>query len=752
MIAELPLAEATWLSAFFAAPNQLTWEMLQTDAVPALSRQVIPWLDELARTPDKAAVVLPMVQGGAPIGWYATTVDLRESSAFAAELKAWLGPSYLKQFEPAREGTKDARVRALRTRFGGRILIISGASSADNARIAERLIEFARLRSARPLLRREISRPVGRIRADFDRALLAQDEHRATELIAELRATGRLNEENLRYLDVRMQAGLGYWPQIARNHWLIATLSDLATPPQTLADLVEALYRTFVEPLEAEGDLDQLLRAFEENIARPYPRLFASRRGIRAPHVVKAFLLHERLQPKPALVLIEELLGLLPEAARTLPWVAKSAENMKAQTRSRFNEDDGDSAFDDAQYDRAFEFYLALPAGKKSLNRLIFCAYQIGDEAKVRLADWAVTVDPKLIGELSAAQQGKLAGLRLAANPAGTAPQTPEPANSWLAWAEQLKSGTDLSGAARALERAVTNWDVAPFMKSEALSTQFADLIGGLSAEAEVLAREAVSTLINAFFPPGATVSPTLRPIASVLFLLIAMDDPLSNTDLEVLAQVLSHRLTLGLASGEYVSMVDDLRDVQSRVTSYDTLPWSLDACEAVALAPASSGEAREARLRFFMQVLGQTQAFAHRLQPSDLVSLELLSKDFGVDEAAFGWVGRVKAERVPEEERPDLSGKTIGIYTLAQSAGDRAKALIESMFPGCKVEVNSDLVCTAKLTNLAKAADLFVFAWKSSSHQAFFCVKDALAPREPIWPGGKGTASILRAVTDYYT
>src|SRR5262249_33486898 len=149
------------------------------------------------------------------------------------------------------------------------------------------------------------------------------------------------------------------------NHWLIATLSDLVMPPQSLADVVEALYRTFVEPLEAEGDLDRLLRAFEDTVARPYPRLFASRRGIRASHVVKAFLLHECLQPKRALALIEELLGLLPEADRTLPWVAKLAENVKAETRSQFNEEDADSAFDDAQYDRAFELYLALPAGKK---------------------------------------------------------------------------------------------------------------------------------------------------------------------------------------------------------------------------------------------------------------------------------------------------------------------------------------------------------------------------------------------------
>jgi hypothetical protein len=751
-MAELPPSEIAWLTAFFASPNQLTWEMLQTDAIPALSRHVTPWLDELARTPDVAAVVLPMVQGGAPIGWYATTVDARESDAFVAELTAWLGPSYLKQFEPAREGTRDARVRALRTRFGGPILILNGASPADNARIAERLIEFGQLRSARPPLRREVPRPVGRIRADFDRALLAQDEHRATELMTELRATGRLNEENLRYLEVRMQAGLGYWPQIARNHWLIATLSDLAVPPQTLADLVEALYRTFIEPLETVGDLDGLLRAFEQAVARPYPRLFASRHGVRAPRVVKAFLLHERLQPKPAPPLVEGLLDLLPDTERALPWVAKFAATMGPGAYSEFSEDDADAAFDDAQYDRAFDLYLALPASKKSLNRLIFCSYQIGDETKVRLANWAVELDSRLIAELSAPQQEKLAGLRRETSAAEAESQAPELPNSWLAWAEQLKSGTDLSGMARALERAVTNWDVTPFAKSEALSTKFADLIGGLSGEAAGLVKEAVSSMVNAFLPPGAVASPSVRPIAKVLFLLIAMDDPLSNTDLEVLAQLLGHRIALGLTSTEYVSMVEDLIDVQSRVGSYDTLLWSLDACEALALAPATSNEAREARLRFFMKVQGQTQAFAHRLRRSDLESLEVLSKDFGVDEAAIGWMRGAQVERAPDAKLPDLSGKTIGIYTLAQSAGVRAKAALERMFPGTKVEVNSDLVCTAKLANLAKVADLFVFAWKNSSHQAFFCVKDALAPREPIWPGGKGTASILRAVTNYYT
>ena len=86
---------------------------------------------------------------------------------------------------------------------------------------------------------------------------------------------------------------------------------------------------------------------------------------------MKAFLLHECLQPKPAPPLVEELLDLLPDNARALPWVAKLAAVIRARAYSEFGEDDADTAFDDAQYDRAFDLYLALPASKKSLNRLI---------------------------------------------------------------------------------------------------------------------------------------------------------------------------------------------------------------------------------------------------------------------------------------------------------------------------------------------------------------------------------------------
>ncbi len=747
MIAALPPHETASLPTFFAAPNELTWAMLEANTAPALTAQVRPWLDELVRKPETATVVLPLVRAGGPVGWYAASADPRSSDVLTSELRAWFGPSYLARFEPALAGTRDARVRALRSRFAGGVLLFSGATAAGNAKIAERLIAFANLRSLRPPTWREIPRPVGRIRADFDRALLAQDEHGATAMLAELRSTGRLNEENLRYLEVRLQAGLGYWPQLARNPWLITTLSDLGPPPQTLADLVEALYRTFVEPLEASGGSDQLLQAFETAIARPYPRLFASRRGVRTTRVVKAFLLFERLRPQPTAAIIAELRDLLPESEHRSPlFAALSADIASPPGAPEDVGAEADTAFDDGEVDRAFELYMATPIGRKTLNRLLLCGDQIGVDGRQRLLARLDSVDPGLLAELSAPQQRRFTELRAATT---GAPES-APQNPWIAWAEQLRQGRDLMAAERAVGQAPVTWDIAEFHASEAFSSQFAELIGNLNGEAAVVARQSVAALIAAFFPPALPPAAALRPVAAVLFLLLAMDDPLSHADLELLAQLVGHRLELGLTAGDYAEMVRDLRDVRERVASYANLPWSLDLCEALALAPAAGAAAQETRLGFFMAVLGEAQRMSHRLQPPDLFTLDLLAKDFHVEDGALGWLQQVRT-KAEASDGPNLAGKRIGIYTLAEAAGARAKAALEAMYPACRVEVNSDLVCSAQLASLADGADLFVFAWKSSSHQAFYCVKDAMAPREPVWASGKGTASILRAVADSF-
>lgn len=753
MIEHLPQQEQAWLSRFFVSPNELNWSsLLNGSAPPSEADQVGQWLSLLG---SRAAppLILPFMRGGAVTGWYATTQGVSGGYELGDEINAWLGPTWLSRFERVPEDSNDPMATAMRDRFGGTVYRFTGADDMAMQTISGRLSEFASVLVRRPVATRTQIRPVGAIRSDFERALLAGDEVQAEAMIAEFKQSGRLNEENLRYLEVRLSAGLGLWPQIARDHWLIKTLADLALPPQILADLIEALYRTYVEEAEAADNGAALRDAFARHVATPYPKLFASRRGIRAPRVVKAFALYEQLQPSPDTAIIDALFALLPTGTdASLFGVAPGPKPMPASDTTL---DQADEAFDDGQFDRAFEFYLRLPSSRKTISRLVSCVGTMGtDEARDRLLAVVHQAGEELLESLAPAVVAKLESLRQAQGLDTSSPPDAEDAsgaNPWMRWAEQLQAGHDLAGAERDAQSAPTNWDASEIRQSGQLAQQFADVIGGLNGEAGVVARAAVPQIYASVFPDDVPPSPTARPVASLLFLLIAMDETLSRADLDLLGQLTSLLIEQGLSTDDYVSLMGDLEDVQKRIGSYAYLPWSLDVSEALAILPCPSDNARDARLRLFLQVLGQAAGFAHRLARGDLLPMETLSKDYGVgSEAVVALKREAAADDAVAASTPNLNGKTIGIYTLAETAGSRAKVALEDLFPGCKVVVNSDLVATAQLTNLAKAADLFVFAWKSSSHQAFYCVKDALVGKEPIWVPGKGTASILRTVLDH--
>ena len=789
-----PEADRPWLKAFFSAPNALTWDSLddgsaRRDQIEA----VLPWIARLATPASDAPMILPFYREDGVSRWYATTSTLEGGLQLRAALRAWLGPSYLTHLQPA--GFDNPSAMAMHGRFGREVIAFSGP---DPDAIAARLAVMAGLNAQRPGQSRSAPRPVGRIRTDLERALLARDETAALGLIAELRATGRLNEENLQFLDVRLKAGLGQWQQIARNHWAIKNLSDLPLPPQTLSDLVEALYRVFIDDLEAGGDPNEVVKAFAEDVLQPFPRLFASRHGVRTPRVVKAFLLYESLQAQPNDRILSTLTDLLPledagwaarflpphgpaEAPETIadeavpskaapePLPAPVTEPVEPQAEVRPLAppvtphpqaivvplaprpvlDEAELAYEDGQIDRAFEIDLSMPLHRKSLMRLLSCAQFIGTpEARARLLA-AFDCQPEARAGFSDAQIQRVESLRAPVSPVASGQAEPVRSSGWLEWARRLAAGQGLeTAAADALDNRAT-WEIAGLRSNALLCREFADLIGNLETAAADIVRQSLPMIVSVFFPDTVPPTAASKPVASVILLLIAMDEAVARSDLETLSTVLSAMLDLGLSSADYQNLIADLDAVQERVASYANLSWSLDICEALAISPVPSSEASDARLRFFLNVVGQCQGFAHRLGVHDFLPIEYLARDFGVDPASIAALSPTEESALEAASGSDLAGKLVGIYTLTEAAGTRAKAALKLLFPECAVEVNSDTVRTASLTNLAKTADIFVFAWRSSSHQAFYCVKEALGGRDPIYAAGKGTASIVNAVRE---
>jgi len=733
-IARDPRDEAL-LRSFFAPPNELVWAALQDGSAPPDLQHLVEIMLAPLSASAPGILTLPFVRNNRAVGWYAVAINGANDNDVLNTIRAWLGNTYLERLDVPTPQGADPLVRLLHDRFGGPVCRFRGPEFDT---IRDRLVQFQALVVARPLDARRQRRPLGVIRAAFDRALLARDETNAQMLLAELRATGRLTQENLRFLEVRLQAGLGLWPQLAREHWTIKTLSDLALPPQTMSDLVEALYRTFVDALEARENLAEVLDAFSAN-ALQYPRLFSSRHGVRTPRVLKAFMLHERLQAQPDRALLERLAGLMP-ADEQQSWLVRTllAEPFAEATTP---EASADTALEDGQYDRAFEMLLAAPPSKSVFSKLLTSAVLIDDrETFARLLAAVDTWPSAIVATLAPAQLTRLEGIRTAQARGGAI-------DSWKAWIEHLARGADPSVAALARsERAIT-WSSDPVLASADAAQSFATALGNLEGDAARVAIEAISSLANAFLPEGAQ-NPNAKPIAQNLLVLMAMEEGLSRPELELISYFLQRLLEMGLSQADYLSALADVSEVQARVGSFVHLPWSIDLLEQLAVMPAAGEAQREARLRLFMQVVGQARSFAHRLGPQDWLPLEYLLPDLGLGADALDGL----RPHTPIEEagaRSDLTGKTIGVYTLAQAAGARAKATLETMFPGVSVVVNSDLVCTDQLTALAEGADIFVFAWKSASHQALYCIKNATMKVEPAYPQGKGTASIVRAVLD---
>lgn len=748
-----------WLERFFAAPNGLTWDAIVQGIEPsAVAESLRPWLNLLRTGNSSAPVILPFVRGGTIKGWYAAAQDGERTGELERTLGAWFGMTWLSRFDRLAPDAAEPMAAALHAAFGTRVFRFAGADPTANRRIASDLAALARVITSRPERDKVDRRPVGVIRAEFDRALLVSDQTRAQVALDELKQSGRLNDENLRYLDVRMRAGLGLWPQIAHDHWLIRTLSELVLPPQIIADLIEALYRTHLDGIDS-ADSEQLLAAFSQQIGDRYPHLFSSRRGVRTPRVVKAFLLHELAQPNPNRQILDELIGLLPADDSAKPIFAKLIGSASATTE--VSHEEADNAFDDGDLDRAFEFYLAQPATKKSVTRLILCATLIGTpEAIARLAE-KIENAASVFNEVSSTNRAKYQALQLA----GRSPDQavidyalladglePEievapistPMAAWEDWMSQIRTGH----AVGLPEAAAVSWDTRNIVGSEGSARDFADVIGNAGGDSAQVVRHAIPTIYSAFLSDGEVLPPSAKPIAYIVFMLIAMDDGLSAVDLTLLTQLLGLNLSAGVSADEYLEFVDALSDVQGQMSSPAHVAWALDVAEALAIAPAPTSACVAARQQFFLLVVTKAAGFVHRLRAEERHAFRVLARDFGLDRSALGIIDS-DDETAKEPELPDLSGKTVGIYTLTEAAGARAKHALETMFPGLSVVLNADRVATSKLSNLAHNADLFVFAWRSSSHSAFYCIKDAMGTREPIMAAGKGTASIVRAIVD---
>lgn len=735
--------ELTWLTRFFSGRNHLCWQdIVDGNKSTKYVNQISPWLKQFSGKSDRTqSLVLPLLGDSGPIAWYAMASEDRQYLQLIDEIKSFIGPAY-SDFTGVLSNLEcdEEHEIALKERFGNRVFKFVPGRNEDIEEIEKGLVLYHSLLSRRPDLPDRTQRPFREIRRDFDYALIAGNAHRATELLEELCDTGRINAELRKFLEIRFLSGLGRQDELANNHALITSVMDLSLPPQTIADIVEALYDRHILPIET-SDPASIRDVFNKCIARRFGTVFKERKGIRVPKVLRSFLLYESVQSEYNPSRCESIISAFSDAieGKRLAdlWlshfitVSEPIEAIDVQGQVR-------QAIYDEEYLVAVELCFQELSSPWVYSALLRCADELeSDELTKRVLG---TLTENQIQLLNDKDKKRLKQLQESLSVESAEPL---PSN-WVDWAKWVSSEQYKTSPITVLQECVLQWDIEAYLKDPSQCEALARIIGNSSGKQEEVFKSAFPYIIDFFIEKQSKPDKKFSELYASLVKVIAWGGVTSTDELEIASLLVQSLLDCGINRSVYCDCLEDLIEIVNANNSIIHLDWALNLAETLIIYPSQENELR---LRFFIAVTNVARSVFRRMTGAQRGILCLLARDYGCTDL-LDFIVTEGQDEISEDLNIQFAG-TIGIYSLTEGAAKRAREYLGSILPKARIEINGDSVATDKLTSLARNADMFVFAWKSSKHQAYYCVKDARKGRDIILPPGKGAASIVKCVLD---
>jgi len=226
---------------------------------------------------------------------------------------------------------------------------------------------------------------------------------------------------------------------------------------------------------------------------------------------------------------------------------------------------------------------------------------------------------------------------------------------------------------------------------------------------------------------------------------LIAMDDETSYITISLMRDLIQGLLNTPHSKEQYSSAIEAFELVVKVEISRKSLPVIIEFSEMLFDYAIKSSEIL--RYSLWNGVCQYSITHWSEIDFELQAVLIWLDKNIAPEDNSFDHLVS-EADTLNEEEKVSLKDKLIGISTLTEKAGQRAAEMLQSLFPGVVVKLNHDKVATDKLKNLASSADYFIFCNKSAAHQSYYAVK--AINKDIIYCDGKGSSSIIRALTDF--
>ena len=697
------------LDDFYSPPNDIDRSRLE-----GTLRELVGLLSARHESARVRTVLPARVHGMSR--WYGLAPSDREARLLREELRCWLGPPISGRMteiqtptDPLDQVAQDLVPHGVALRVD--VLDSWQAEARNNVASLTDIWALAPERGV------DQPRPVGRVLRQFYEAVLAADRQLAESALDEIKARALLSATNIRFLRVELLSGLGT-PQDLRDDPLLRGITLLARPQAVTERLAAAADALFIESASdpAMANWTDVAKDLEE----AWPALVTHREQVSTLSTARCFVLQGILTSEPRGLALNEVVDLFPEDP-VLRVVVRSAAPSVPLSRA----DTALERYHAGDYWASLQVAEAQKPTRSTVSVALAAAVNIGDSAAavraLMLVDalsaeqreqfLATTVERAFYDQLLA----RTSAARLPAN--------------WLEWLRgEWTDRPDL------LTEWAGHWQREGNLDQDA-GALAVELLEALNDSRRGRIRNGLPVFIEWLVNDGLPASGV--PLAATIFDILLSSEP-GRTERQVSLTLLEQALLVGCAVQEYIELIEAVAR-QLRVLGSRDVSWLAECLDLFMLFSSPDVGRRNA---LFADASGIATAWLERLESSDIAVLQQVFGDAGI---SFG-VGATASTSQSVAIHPTYDVRSVGIYSLLESASRVAAIRIRAMFPTLHVETSSGHVNSGALGALVRGADVMLVQTSHAKHAATHAINAATVdPSKVVLVNGRGATALVR-------
>ncbi|TCP53871.1 hypothetical protein EV586_105217 [Tumebacillus sp. BK434] len=732
-----------WFSRFYdPAFNGITLKRLEQN-------ELMYFTSRIAQDPPQPTILPFKPLDGNRVYWYGVAFSEEDMQWLGEQLQSFIGVSYSdfqgRRAVPNPSLAFDQMVNGLTE---GRYYRFHG----NSAEITATVVLMGQLwRKGKSSQKVDVSKTVGRLLRDFYVAVQVGQRSSAEELLNELKARHYVNADNLLFLRVHMLTGMEKWDEVVQLRQM-GTLLALKRPQRVTESLIQAVYHHFLAKWEHQPA--KVLDVFRDEVWPQFGALYTHRGQMQSPEALKSFMLRAVAVQPVQLLLCNEILATPSLDAKDRQFLEAVSQFLPQELPPHHM-----TEMEKAQADFSIGSYeSALRWLKPTRCNLEAVQYGIQIAFKLRTTEAREYVS-EMMGQLSVEEHQQLKSSKTLQSlleqifPANDTEEEAPP-SGWLDWLERVENQQQV----KFFDLVYLNpadWPEGELLNSADHMQRFIDGMDRCfnKKETQDLVFSAVPHALELLKRDPRWPNERLQPVYLKLIEWIILSTNGHVNDFYLLYELTEGLLKTNISDSVYETVLYAAVDMFTDYGDFPHLNWAMEYLEMIFLNQCPR---RELRVEYLQLITEKFRQYKRHVSYTQWELLKLLYQDFGMEAAWPALVQEFDLDRIDLKREVSiwakLSGRTVGLYTLTRQVARKVESMIQSHAPDSKFIVDHSKVNTASLETLADASDLLIISWQSAKHAATVSLADRYSTRgrQPIYPEGKGSSGIIRALHEY--